>query len=194
MRRKLFTLAAAVSAVLCAGACVLFIRSTTLFEMVGVLDFPRPHGLASADGSWWLLLRSDPPPPAQPWKYRCLKVDWDDGGVLSVDPSIASTRTGPGEAFGFAAFDEALVEKNLGYVTGTTAHYEPPAHWLVVGVPYWFTGPVAGVLPYLWVARFRRRRERTRSGLCPDCGYDLRATPGRCPECGTVPASAKGAT
>jgi hypothetical protein len=33
--------------------------------------------------------------------------------------------------------------------------------------------------------RWWKWRTLPRPGVCPACGYDLRATPGRCPECGT---------
>jgi hypothetical protein len=56
-----------------------------------------------------------------------------------------------------------------------------------VGVPCWLVIGTLLVWPmYLFrmIALERRRTRRRAAGLCPACGYDLRATPGRCPECG----------
>ena len=53
-----------------------------------------------------------------------------------------------------------------------------------VRVPMWTAALVLAVLPAMTVRRLRRDRRRASAGLCPRCGYDLRATPGRCPECG----------
>ena len=56
--------------------------------------------------------------------------------------------------------------------------------------PHW---GIALLLAFLPAARLRSwlRARHKRLGICPQCGYDLRATPDRCPECGskaTIPS------
>ncbi len=59
--------------------------------------------------------------------------------------------------------------------------------WLFI--PGWVLVALTAVLPGVWTIRHRRRslaQQRRSNGLCPTCGYDIRASPGRCPECGTA--------
>ena len=53
---------------------------------------------------------------------------------------------------------------------------------------YVFTASVACMgLSVFAQSRLTHLRRPLPDGLCPSCGYDLRATPSRCPECGTLP-------
>ena len=61
----------------------------------------------------------------------------------------------------------------------------PKAQSTAFYVPHWSLALLTGALPALWIHRTRRARSNERRGLCPTCGYDLRASPAECPECGT---------
>ena len=59
-------------------------------------------------------------------------------------------------------------------------------YYWAISLPLWLLAIVFGIWPWMrWRAR-RRKRRRLAVGLCPRCGYDLRATPDRCPECGRI--------
>ncbi len=64
-------------------------------------------------------------------------------------------------------------------------------HHRTLMIPAWLVALLLFV-PSVFVLRrhWWLARHRNRAGLCPVCGYDLRASPNQCPECGATPGGA----
>jgi hypothetical protein len=81
--------------------------------------------------------------------------------------------------------DMAKVEQVRAKINALNAEVSPA--YISNRFRYWAIPFCFMVLPYVWIINFRRRQIRLRVGLCPKCRYNLTGnTTGICPECGTA--------
>jgi hypothetical protein len=171
MLRRLFTILSALSLLLCVAMAVLWPLS---YPVPLVLERMSPTGHVYAAAGRGGLYLGRYAWPERPYAVNVRAGHWKQNLAEGHDVTFHkySWNYGFGERRGGVAFGGG----DFGYT--------------VLRVPLWFAAAVFAVLPAVHGARaglaYRRQRKGLLRGLCPSCGYDLRATPGRCPECGAV--------
>jgi hypothetical protein len=119
----------------------------------------------SGDGGFHLYRLRQTLPPGNQTFLTDYRPGWAPTGQLMLEAPPA------GRSFGFAYWTNPVTD-------GRTRHLVVPHGPLITA-----TAP----LPVWWIWRLLRAGRRRRTGHCPACDYDLRATPARCPECGHTP-------
>jgi hypothetical protein len=189
MRRKVFTLAAGLSAVMCAALCVLWVRSYWVGDALSINlpQFGRPladETLNVVSGRGGLRVTLDR------WAAWELGVMKPTRSELHAAPVVHSQF----RPFYHRALNAAIF-KGLGCELSTHRESISPTsagsgivYEANVVAPHGLLAAAAAVLPFAWWRRRRTLARRRRLGLCLACGYDLRESPERCPECGAGPA------
>lgn len=177
------------SLMLCVGVCALWVRSFVRHDRWrrgiadGEIDVESRRGRLMWSRIYWV--GDDPPPPV--WDWRADPVHY----------FAALDEESPWRVFEWSWQSEYSVVCVLGVEWKTESPDDDAPHSyapLMVAVPHWLLAGFLAAGPAYFALRGLRRRRivaRSRKGLCPSCGYDLRATPegggallGRCPECG----------
>jgi hypothetical protein len=138
-------------------------------------DGKRGYGAVySWRGGVWLFVSANTGYPQSPETWGRLRgLAWE----------VRTRRLG----FTGLAVSETHRPLGIGYEKGIDRW---SGQWRLWVASHWLLCLVFGSAPALATIRATRGRwRRRRSGLCPACGYDLRATPDRCPECGRVTAA-----
>jgi hypothetical protein len=196
MRRKLFTILAAVSLGLLLGVVFVGVRSFRVRDSF----WYTYSGESSGGGGYTLTVTLD---------LSCGRVEWNS--LRSADTTSkgwehlsawyrSNVVIDGFQHHMFKASEMAIPDNQLGETAGRFGfgicpsfhRGQPPAlmsgfsQRIGILLPVWFPSLLFTILPSFWLRRRMILRKRHRLGLCRHCGYDLRATPSRCPECGTV--------
>jgi hypothetical protein len=172
LKQRLFSIAAAVSLVLCIASVAVrprSNRSTDLLEFARYADESHYHFLFVTSSRSLLNVCVGANTAIGTWapKPGCTFV--------AVDPSEQYVEVEPTSWFRRLGFDYFPFQRS-------------PTGWSVAFcVPVWCLTLITAMTPGLAVIWWSQRRRRSARGLCVSCGYDLRGTPERCPECGTAP-------
>ena len=166
MRRRLINLLSLVSLLLCVATVVLWSRSHWHGHRVGY----RRVGTA---GEW----HRDVSLACMSGQFSLTRSRWDaPSAPVDAGWYVDERHPRPGYDMdgGLAGIQHRTVAA--------------PDRWLSeIRIPMWAVALALAVPPALAARRWRRDRRLASAGLCPRCGYDLRATPERCPECGAAP-------
>ena len=173
LRRRLLGALSLLSLILCGATVVLWVRSYFVTDLIDCEE-----------------------PGEEPFLVHDV---WSERGSVLISEDIRGTRfSGDGEESGQSppttrrwSVASRMVE--------TSAPFGPPtSFWNYAGFwheygdahgerwvfPLWPAAVLLGLLPAARGSVIWTRLHRVRAGLCPSCGYDWRATPGRCSECG----------
>jgi hypothetical protein len=205
VKRRLLTLAAAASLVLCLAtvalsslicltATALLIRSFFVCDIVGasvIEDRPDFYGLRQflfqSNRGYLTLVAERESASEQQWAsvLRQLVRRRNKGQEPARLWRERWDATDAGMPFRW---------KSLGIGTDSQTRTNAPAiatwvqHQRSVWIPHAYLVLASALLPSWWMWRRVRSRRHHRAGRCVACGYDLRATPDCCPECGAAPA------
>lgn len=192
--RWLLNATSAPSLLLCISTCVLWARSYTHNDNIGrriwVLtnqgrEYLYGSVLSSCVGGLMIVpycgspdghrIQLDAPEPPD-WEW------YSDNRGMYYPIFRPDIRTSIGER----GFKWGSKRFQIAYSTLPTYNDNPYVS-ISMTAPHWAWAAALMILPVFWVLKFVRvRRGHFGPGLCPCCGYDLRATPDRCPECGLV--------
>ena len=199
--RYVFTIISVLSLLLCVGVGVLWARSGSVGDGVETSRIRREAD-GAATAVWfevfsgrrvWVRMsfaRLGRPGSGGNWDSYYERAD-ARGGRWNLWFFHQHAGLGPDDTFGGRGYGTS----GWGPVRWKSwTQHEPSVpfveHNVTVGVSHALAAVLLAIVPAwdAWrrIARWRWRRQRMRLGLCPSCGYDLRASPERCPECGAI--------